>query len=524
METILAGQPLLSLFLAVSLGAAVGAIRLGPVRLGAAGALFVGLLMSALNPALGADLGVVQQLGLLLFVYTVGISAGATIRTGLRDNLSLLVGAVGASAVGALVAAFMARAMGIGAPLGAGLFTGALTAAPALDTASRLTDSLDPAVGYSFAYPIGALVGVVVVSLMAGRSWPGKNDRPPLAGQGLHAVTVRIRELVNPRTIDAWRHQQIRLSYVERSGRTRVLIPGEDLEAEDLVVMVGEPGVVEEEAQKIGEIAQAHLADHRDEVEFERIILSNPDLAGRTVSELNLPARFGALITRVRRADLDLLARDDLALQLGDQVAVVVPVDQLDEVRSHLGDSERQVAEVDALALGVGMVLGLLLGMVSLPLPSGGAFQLGPAAGPLLVGMVLGAFRRAGPLVWTLPEAANLTIRQLGLLFFLAALGLGAGPQVAQMLAGPEALPALAISVVTVSVASLLMLGVGRMSGLSAARSAGGVAGFLGQPAVLQAANSRVQDERIESAYSSLFAVAIVAKILLVPLVLFLIG
>ncbi len=524
METILSGQPLLSLFLVVSLGAAIGTVRLGPVRLGAAGALFVGLVLSAISPALGTDLGVVQQLGLLLFVYTVGLSAGATFRTGLRDNLPLLTWAVVASAVGAGIAAFASRLFGIDAPLSAGLFTGALTAAPALDTATRLTDSADPAVGYSFAYPLGALIGVILVSLVAGRSWPGRKDSPSLAGQGLHAVTVLVDEAVNPRTIEAWKNQLIRLSYVERAGRTRVLIPGEDLQSGDLVVMVGEPGVVEEEARKIGRIAKDHLADHRDEVEFERVILSNPELAGRAVADLNLPARFGAVITRVRRADLDLLARDDLPLQLGDQVAVVVPTEQMSEVREYFGDSQRKVSEVDALALGVGLVLGLLLGMVSLPLPGGEAFQLGPAAGPLIVGMVLGSFRRAGPLVWTLPETANLTIRQLGLLFFLAALGLGAGPQVAELLRSTLALGAAATAVVTVVVSSLLVLLGGRLAGLSAARTAGGVAGFLGQPAVLQAANAKVMDERIESAYSNLFAVSIVAKIFLVPLVLFLVS
>ncbi|WP_350258436.1 TrkA C-terminal domain-containing protein [Scrofimicrobium sp. R131] len=519
METILAQQPLLTLFIVVALGAAIGAIRLGPVRLGAAGALFVGLALSAASPSLANDWTIVQQLGLLLFVYTVGIAAGATIRSGLKENLSLLLLAGLASLVGAVVIAAGAGLLHLPAPLSAGLFTGALTAAPALDAATRLTGSADPAVGYSFAYPLGALVGVILVSIVAGRPWRGRRDTPSLAGRGLHAVTVRVAESVNPREIAAWADQRIRLSYVEREGTTRVLIPGEDLRAGDLVVMVGEPGSVEETAREIGDIAADHLADHRDEVEFERMVLSNPDLAGREVGELNLPARFGAVVTRVRRGDLDLLARDDLALQLGDQVAVVVARDHLQAVRDHFGDSQRQVSEVDALALGVGLVLGLLLGMVSLPLPGGESFALGAAAGPLVMGMVLGSFRRTGPLVWTLPDSANLTIRQLGLLFFLAALGLGAGPQVAQLLRSPSAWPALIISVAAVLVACLVVLVGGRLAGMSAPRTAGGIAGFLGQPAVLQAANSRVRDERVESAYSTLFAASIVVKILLVPLV-----
>lgn len=520
MSTIFQQQPLFTLFVVVALGAVLGAVRFGPVRLGGAGALFVGLAFSAFNPALASDLTLIQQLGLLLFVYTVGLSAGANLKTGLRQNLPLLALSVGASAVGAGVVFGFGPLTGLSAPLRTGIFTGALTAAPALDTASRISGSPDPAVGYSFAYPIGALVGIVFVSLVAGKHWEGRKDVPSLAGKGLLAVTVRVAGTLHPRDVPAWVEQRVRLSYVEREGRTRVYVPGEELLAQDLVVVVGEPESVSEAVAELGAVCDEHLADRRDEVEFERLIVSNPELAGRTVSELNLPATFGALVTRVRRADLDLLARDDLPLQLGDQVAVVVEQQNLEKVREFFGDSQRRVSEVDALALGVGLALGIAVGMIPLPLPGGEAFALGPAAGPLIVGMALGAFRRAGPLVWLLPESANLTIRQLGLLFFLAALGLGAGPQVAQLLTGPGAIPAALLAVSAAVLACAVMLVGGRVLGLSAARTAGGIAGFLGQPAVLQAANARVQDERVESAYSTLFAAAIIVKILLVPLLL----
>ena len=221
----------------------------------------------------------------------------------------------------------------------------------------------------------------------------------------------------------------------------------------------------------------------------------------------------------MRRGDLDLLARDDLDLQLGDHVAVVVPTDELDDIAEWLGDSERRVAEVDGMAFGIGMVLGLLLGIVSFPLPGGQAFQLGAAAGPLIVGMLLGALRRTGPLVWTLPAAANLTIRQIGLMLFLAALGLNAGPQFATLLGSPEGWRAALLAFVMVVACCLAQAYGGKLIGISAARAAGGVAGFLGQPAVLQAADARVSDERIEGAYATLFAFAIIVKILLIPVI-----
>ena len=520
MASLFASSPLLALFVVVALGAAIGAIRIGPLRFGAAGALFVGLIVSALHPeVVSTHMSIVQPMGLAFFVYCVGISAGATFFQNLRKQTNLLALTTIVCVVGALIALVGGRLLGLSSGLTSGLFTGALTAAPALDTATRLTGDPNAAVGYAFGYPVGVIGGILIVTITVTRKWVGPKDTPSLAGASLEAVSIHVSKHINTRDIDAWRDQRVRLSYLRRDGRTRVTAPGEDLLPGDHVVMVGDPASIKETAPLVGEILDHNLEDDRSDLAFERIVVSNPDVAGRSVSELNVTKRFGAVITRVRRGDLDLLARDDLDLQLGDHVAVVVPTDELDNIAEWLGDSERRVAEVDGMAFGIGLVLGLLLGIVSFPLPGGQGFQLGAAAGPLIVGMLLGALRRTGPLVWTLPAAANLTIRQIGLMLFLAALGLNAGPQFASLLGSPEGWRAALLAAVMVVVCCVIQALGAKFIGLSSARAAGGIAGFLGQPAVLQAADARVTDERIEAAYATLFAFAIIVKILLLPLI-----
>lgn len=520
MASLFASSPLLALFVVVALGAAIGAIRIGPLRFGAAGALFVGLTVSALHPeVVSTHMSIVQPMGLAFFVYCVGISAGATFFQDLRKQTNLLALTTIVCVVGALIALVGGRLLGLSSGLTSGLFTGALTAAPALDTATRLTGDPNAAVGYAFGYPVGVIGGILIVTITVTRKWVGPKDTPSLAGSSLEAVSIHVSKHINTRDIDAWRDQRVRLSYLRRDGRTRVIAPGEDLLPGDHVVMVGDPASIKEAAPLVGEILDHNLEDDRSDLAFERIVVSNPDVAGRSVSELNVTKRFGAVITRVRRGDLDLLARDDLDLQLGDHVAVVVPTDELDDIAEWLGDSERRVAEVDGMAFGIGLVLGLLLGIVSFPLPDGQGFQLGAAAGPLIVGMLLGALRRTGPLVWTLPAAANLTIRQIGLMLFLAALGLNAGPQFASLLGSPEGWRAALLAAVMVVVCCVIQALGAKFIGLSSARAAGGIAGFLGQPAVLQAADARVTDERIEAAYATLFAFAIIVKILLLPLI-----
>ena len=516
----LANSPLLTLFLVVATGAVLGAIPFGRMRFGAAGALFTGLALSAIAPQLGDGMQIVQTLGLALFVYTVGISAGATFFATLNKQLPLLGAATVATVIAALATILLGHALGIERDLGLGLFTGALTAAPALDAASRLTGTAGPSVGYSFGYPIGVIVGIVLVSMVVNRAWPGRGDTPALAGTSLASTTVLVHRTVNLRDVPQWYQQRVRFSYLRRDGTVRVIVPGEDLLAGDEVVAVGMPEVVEEVVAELGERSTRHVAHDRSLVEFTRMTVSNPDLASRSIAELNLPVRFGAVVTRVRRGDLELLARDDLILEPGDRIAVVVDRAELDAVHTFLGDSDRQVSELDVLSLGLGLMLGVGLGMVTVPMPGGSAFSLGPAAGPLIVGMALGALRRTGPIVWSLPGGANTTVRQLGLLLFLAALGLTAGPEVAAVLASPMAWRAALLSVVVSALSCVVLLLAARwVLDLSAARSAGAVAGFLGQPAVLDAANSRKADERIEAAYATLFAFAMVVKILLVPVI-----
>lgn len=519
MAELLQSHHLLTLFLVVASGAMIGALRIGPIRLGAAGVLFVGLAVSALIPGVGQGLEVVQQLGLAFFVYSVGIAAGSGFFHSVRQQAGFLTWSALICVLGAIVAIIGGNLLGLNKALTVGLYTGALTAAPALDAASRLTGGSEAAVGYALAYPIGVVAGLIIVTLVTTRHWAGVNDTPSLAGAQLESATVVVERSISMRDIPEWMSQRVRMSYLRRDGRMRVIVPGEELHAGDKVIVVGHPEALSACADSLGHIIDEHLAHDRRDVAFERVIVSNPALSGRTIAELNMGVRFGAVITRVRRGDLDLLARDDIKLQLGDHIAVAVPIDELEAVQSWFGDSEKRVAEVDAMAIGLGMVLGMALGAVSLPIPGGGSFQLGSAAGPLLVGIFLGALRRTGPLVWTLPASASTTIRQVGIMLFLGALGLVAGPDLARTLTSASGLAAVGLSAAIAIACLILQTAVGRLSGLSVARTAGAVAGFLGQPAVLQAAEARLADERIESAYATLFAFTIIIKIFLVPLI-----
>jgi len=174
MAQFLAQNHLLTIFLVVGLGAVLGAIRFGPLRFGAAGALFVGLLVSAYSPQSGQGTAIIQQIGLAFFVYTVGIAAGSTFFSDLRKQTSLLGSATIICIVGAVVATIGGHFLGLGKGLVTGLYTGALTAAPALDAATRVSGDPQAAVGYAFGYPIGVIVGIIVVTMTVTRKRLGQ--------------------------------------------------------------------------------------------------------------------------------------------------------------------------------------------------------------------------------------------------------------------------------------------------------------------------------------------------------------
>ncbi len=506
---------MLTVFLVIGLGTAVGQIPIGPIRFGAAGALFVGLALGALDPRLGADLGILRSLGLGLFCYTVGVGAGGTFFRDLRRQLPLMSLCVAALVLAGGAGALYSRLTGVSPALDSGAFAGALTS-PVLDAAIEAAGSQEPAVGYALAYPVGVSVAIIIVAGVVGRQWPSGRDPRPASADGITATSVLLQKRVCLAGMELFRTGQIRVSYLERDGRTRVVRPGEELLPGDKVVVVGAPKAIDQAVADLGTGFEQCLAKDRTAVDYRRLTVSSTRVAGKTVSEIDMHNRFQGVITRVRRGDLDLLARDDLVLQLGDRVLAVVPSERLEKAADYFGDSERSIAQIDAFSVGLGMALGVLLGLVSIPLPGGVVLRLGVAAGPLVVGMVLGWVERTGPFVWVLPHAAGSTIRQLGLLFFLAAIGLASGPSFAAAALSWTGVAVGGLAALIVVVSAVVLLGGARLAGVSAQRAAGGLAGLVGQPAILAFAMSKRDDERVEAGYATLFALAIVVKIVMV--------
>jgi putative transport protein len=518
MIKVLLASPLLLLFLVAALGDLLGRLKVAGFSLGVSAVLFVGLGFGALHPELKLP-EVVYQLGLVLFVYTIGLASGpgfvAAFRTrGLRDNLFVLALL---SVSGGLVAAAHAL-FGWSGAVTAGVFTGAFTNTPALAGVLQalqgrgLSEAAlgEPVLGYSVTYPVGVIGMLLAISILRRRFRPVSGRAGPLVHQSVQVSFP-----------DAPLGPQVRLARLQHGGQLMVAGPAVRLAAGDVVSVVGEQADVEAATRLLGQPTDLQLEAGREGLDMRRIAVSHAALVGRTVGDLHLPERFGALVTRIRRGDVDLLAHEDTVLELGDRLRVVAPPAQLGAVARLLGDSARRLSEAHMLSFGLGIALGLLLGLVPLPLPGGGSFHLGFAGGPLLVGLLLGALGHTGPLVWPLPQGVNLSLRQLGLTLFLAGVGTRSGWAFATTFGGSLGLSLfVAGAIITTGVALLTLWAGHRVLRLPFDHVSGLLAGLQTQPAVLAFASEQSGNEAPNVAYAGVYPLAMVAKIVIAQLLL----
>ncbi|NJN97236.1 MAG: transporter [Anaerolineales bacterium] len=543
MIQLLLDNPLLLLFIVTAIGYPLGHIKIKGSSLGVAAVLFVGLAFGSLHPDLKLP-EVIYTFGLVLFVYTIGLSSGPAFfasfrRKGLRDNL-LIVGGL-CLAAGLTVATFFT--LDLKSTLAAGLFTGSMTNTPALAALleqikgfapANLVDEIvsEPVVGYSIAYPIG-VIGPIMAIFILQRLWRIDYTREAKASpdlgatnQQLQSRTIRITrpEATQLPVHDLIQQQQWNVIFgrIKQGDGPLTLASGSTrLAAGDLLTMIGTQEDLDEVANYLGELSTERLELDRTEYDFRRMFVSNPRVIGHRLRDLDLPQQFGAIVTRLRRGDVELLVNGDTVLEPGDRVRVLAKPEAMAAVSKFFGDSYRALSEIDLLTFSLGVTLGLLLGSIPIPLPGGVTFKLGLAGGPLIVGLILGNQGRTGPMVWAMPYSANLVLRQIGLILFLAAVGTRSGYAFVNtfaqsggiyiFLAGAAITCVTAVAVLCVG-HYLLNIPMGLLTGL--------LSGMQTQPAVLGFALEQSENDLPNIGYATVYPIATIAKILLAQLIL----
>ncbi|RMH67364.1 MAG: transporter [Bacteroidetes bacterium] len=535
MIDLLIAHPILLLVVVSALGYLLGQVRIKGSSLGVAAVLFAGLGVGALHPDLKLP-EFTTLLGLVLFVYAVGLSSGpgffaALRRKGLRDNL-LVVGVL-LGAFGLALAAYAVFRLD-GATV-AGMFAGSLTNTPALAAVLEFLGEGRPAlrdaavVGYSIAYPMG-VVGMILAIVLMQHLWKvdyaaeAEQMRGEAVGQDLHSYSIRVeREGLAPLEVlaeqEGW---DVLFGRVKRADGTYELAEGTTrLQPGDLVSVVATQDEAERVQQALGRWADEHLEQDRRVFDFRRIFVSNPNVAGRRVRDLAFLRQYDAIVTRVRRGDVEWLVHGDTVLELGDRVRVVARPEVMGTISRLFGDSYRALSEINLLTLSLGLLAGLLIGMIPVPLPGDVTFRLGLAGGPLVVGLVLGRVGRTGPLLWYLPYSANLLLRQLGLVLFFAGVGTRAGYAFFDTLSQGGGLLIFGAGAIITCTVALAVLVIGhRVLRIPMGVMTGMLAGLQTQPAVLSFALEQTGNDLPNVGYATVFPVATITKIILAQVLL----
>ncbi|GGJ28473.1 aspartate:alanine exchanger family transporter [Deinococcus roseus] len=532
MVALLIENSLLVVFVTAILGHLLGQVKIAGFSLGVAGVLFAGLLVGSLSPDIKLDSSI-YELGLVLFVYTIALASGPHFVSALKGagvKYNLLV--AGMLIVAPVLVFLLGKGAGLKAGVMAGLFAGSLTNTPALaavlEAVKNRPELGDPVLGYSLAYPMG-VIGVLLCAHILQKVLKVRLDQE---AKDLH---MQVEELVTravqvkgtyTQTVQELLHEHHWNVMFARISRKGVLSLAEEhlvLREGDVVSVVGAPEAVEEVIQHLGIPSNEVLEADRSHFDFRRMFVSRESVVGRPLRNLQLRKKFGIILTRVRRGDRDIVPTPDTVLELGDRVRVLGETTQIQKVSQYLGDSYKHLSEINLLTFSVGLGLGLLLGMVVFPLPGGHTFKLGVAGGPLLVGLILGALGRTGKLVWTLPYSANLTLRQIGVVLFLAGVGIRSGYKFVSGFSGMESLYIFLIGVlVTVLVAGGTLLIGYRLLKIPMSILLGVLAGQQTQPAVLAYAGEQTGNEAPNLGYASVYPLAMVLKIILVQVLLLL--
>jgi len=517
---IIGTQPILAIFLAIGLGYLVGQISLGGFSLGVGAVLFVGLAIGAFAPKAQIT-GPISLTGLIMFLYGIGILYGRQFFEGMagaagrRYNFLALLGVV----AGLLVALGLGQVFGIKIGHTLGIYAGSMTSTATLQAALDVMKNKDPSIGYSVAYPFGVIGPILCIYFMTRQVKP----KFPAKAQRFHMGEITINESYAGRTLNEIGKDLpagVQVTMV-RKGHANV-VPSEDtvLGAGDgLLIVAEQQEAVEEAAARLGRLEPGRIVKDRSALDYSRVFVGKANAVGIPLSQLPLPSGFPVHLLHVRRYDADIVPTSDLVLEFGDRVGVLMPPDRKEEIRRFFGDTVKSAAEFSYVSLGIGMVLGVLLGLIPIPIPGVGTVTLGIGGGPLIVALILGKLRRTGPMLWVMPLPANIVLRNFGLAIFLAAVGINAGqPFVRTVSETGLSMLFIGMAVLLTTVLIVLLVGYYLMK-IPFDDLLGVASGATGNPAILVYSTKMAPTERPDIGYAMIFPSMTIVKVIAVQII-----
>jgi len=510
------------LFLIITTGILLGKLKIGGISLDTSAVIFVALLFGHYGFRVP---DIFQQIGLIFFIYSIGIQAGpGFFESFQKKGLQLVIVAGIVVISGGLIAVLLAYFFTVDYKLAVGLYTGALTSTPGLAAAIESSRSTLASIGYGIAYPFG-VIGVILFARLSpkffrknvkdaeadyekevaevypeltGRNFIVENDS--IVGQTIGNLEIRSMTGAN-------------ISRIVHEGEAVVPEAESVLHKGDLIKAVGTAQALKKISLLIGhETTREIPASGQFDVQW--ILVTNKKVVNKSLGELNLFNSYNATVTRIRRTGIDITPNSSSKIRFGDKLMVASSKGNMPAVIKLFGNNVKLLSESDFLPISAGIVIGVLMGLIEIPIPGGATFKLGLTGGVLISGLVLSRIGKTGPIIWNVSGPANQLLRQIGLLFFLAAVGTHAGEtlmETVRLNGASLLLIGFIITLLPMVIATLLGLYVFKINFLSLL---GTLAGGMTSTPGLSAVDSMTDSNAPSIAYATVYPFAMVILII----------
>jgi putative transport protein len=553
------GSVLVYLCITAFVGVAIGRINIGGIKVGIAGVLFTGLLLAHIK-GVGAGneadltkydtiLSFVKEFGLILFVYSIGIEVGPRFFTAFKDEglkLNALACSIILIGLGIAFGIKMFLGNGISSSEITGIMCGAVTNTPGLGAAQQaLTDvshnAADPAMraaaadavnkgtagmAYAVAYPFGVL-GLIAAILLIRFIFRVKIDEEvdkynkemgAAYSNKLESVeiTVTNQNLFGSKVsfVKKFVDKELAISRVLRKDTFFVPNDDDELQSGDVIYGVSSSNHIEKLKAQIGTVEIGDKREVSGDLAMCDVLVTNRKIAGKTINQIGINRRYEANITRLFREGREILPTPTTTLELGDTVRIVGKKALLKEVRNEIGNSVKELAKPNTIPIFIGIFLGVLLGSIPIAIPGMPVpAKLGLAGGPLIVAICLGYKGRIGKLDFYMTSGANFMLRELGIILFLACVGLSSGAHFAETVANGGYVWMIYGAAITFIPVMLVAI-VGMLMNVNYLKISGILAGSMTDPPVLDYANSLAPVQAQSTAYATVYPLSMFLRIL----------
>lgn len=538
-------QAILIISLICATGLALGKIRISGISLGATFVFFAGIIAGHFGLSVNAEmLSVMQNFGLIIFIYALGVQVGPGFfasfkKGGFRLNILAMMVIV----TGTIMMLGIYWMTDIRLPEMVGLFSGAVTNTPMLGAAQQTLLQIDPtdaagannmAMACAVGYPFG-LIGMVICVAAIHKAASKKMSPKPASNRSdntfITEYIVNNPDIFGKSIRDIRNNSECQFVISRIWKRGKVIIPTGDsvIEENEHILVISGKKDIDAISSLFG--PQENVDWNRGDIDWNaidsqlvsrKILVTRSEINGTKLGDLRLRNSFGINITRVNRAGIDLLPSRSLRLQLGDRVTIVGEARSIESAGHLLGNEAKELRTPNLTSVFIGIVTGLLLGSIPFAIPGMSMpVKLGIAGGPIIIGILMGAFGPRFHIATYMSQSANLMLRQLGLTIYLAGLGLSAGNGFFETVWSLQGLKWVAIccalTIVPVLVVSLFATKVFKTD---YAKNVGMLCGSMANPIALNYANSMAEGDEPAVAYATVYPISMFLRVILAQIIM----